>query len=99
MLKYGAETEINEIDDLGSTLKVKTHYKEYKAVKKEKRYDIRVKVNSRQQELAEYMRFSDEIADNKERKDISFCIEYPKKDTDGTYFVIKGYTVVDTYQV
>lgn len=67
-------------------------------------YRIKIKVLDTQQEMAEYLAFSKELSslrkDNKltvDKDDTTtypaFIIQYPKIDVDGSYFIVKCYTV------
>lgn len=67
-------------------------------------YRIRVKVLNAQEEMTEYIRFTKELAELRDRKNLTvdkddpsthpaFIIHYPKEDIDGSYFVVKSYTV------
>lgn len=67
-------------------------------------YRIRVKVADRNAEFWEYIQFTEEIAKLKaagrltvDKDDMltypTFIVQYPKVDLDGSYFVIKCYTV------
>lgn len=69
-----------------------------------KQYRIRVKVYNPQEEMTEYIRFTEEIAKHRANGTLAydkedgntrpaFIIEYPKENIDGGYFVIKSYTV------
>ena len=62
-------------------------------------YSIRVKVENSQGETAEYLKFTDKLRELRDSKRIyvdvddrqtipAFMIHYPKKDIDGSYFVI-----------
>jgi len=67
-------------------------------------YRIKVRVNGPQEEMAEYLRFTKELNELRLKESLtvdkddplsypSFIIHYPKKDKDGSYFIIKNYTV------
>lgn len=62
-------------------------------------YSIRVKVDNSQGETAEYLKFTDKLRELRDNKKIyvdaddrqtipAFMIHYPKKNIDGSYFVI-----------
>lgn len=69
-----------------------------------RQYKIRVHVKNAQEEMAEFIRFTEEITTHREQGTLmydredsstrpSFIIEYPATDVDGSYFVVKMFTV------
>lgn len=80
-------------------------YRRGEATKSLRNYRIKVKVVNAQDEMSEFIRFTDELAKLRKQgklavdKDDSttfpaFIIHYPKEDLDGSYFIVKSYTVV-----
>lgn len=70
-----------------------------------KSYKIRVAVKNAQEEMTEFIRFTDEIRKKRQQGKLTidlhdpstfpaFIIEYPKND-QGSYFVIKTYSIID----
>jgi hypothetical protein len=70
-----------------------------------KHYRTRVKVRNSQEEMTEFIKFSNELSQLRsegklmvDREDPStrpaFVFEYPKEDRDGGYFVIKCFTIL-----
>jgi hypothetical protein len=104
-MNYGSTKTIYPIDESGSTIvRVETYWRG-SVTKVHMQYRIRVKVYSAKEELTEYLKFTDEIANRRkdgtlayDRDDMSsrpsFIIEYPKENVDGGYFIIKSYTVL-----
>jgi hypothetical protein len=104
MIKYGETFETTDLDNNGSTLTLVKKWRNSEVAKTYRKYSVRVKVSSPQQEMAEYIKHTDMI---KEKKDSgllvlkdgedfmpSFLVEYPKQDQDGSYFVIKSWTEI-----
>lgn len=67
-------------------------------------YRIKVKVMDAQAEMTEFIRFTEEVAKHRSSGTLtvdkedpstypSFIIQYPKESVDGSYFIIKCYTV------
>ena len=102
MIHFGIEKETTELDNSGSTLTIIKKIHEGEVAKMFKTFSVRVKVRDSKEEMAEYLRYTDSIKEKKqdgllvmkEGSDYmpSFAIEYPKFDTDGSYFVIKSWS-------
>jgi len=88
----------------GTERSILTTYFDSKIVKTTKHYRIRIKVRNAQEEMTEYIRFTQEITKFKEEGRLiieddqtyepAFIIKYPKKNIDGSYFIIKNYCIV-----
>lgn len=74
-------------------------------VHKLRTYRVKVKVLSAQDEMTEFIRFTDELAKLRQKHRLgidpedqatqpTFSIRYPKYDVDGSYFVIKCWTEI-----
>lgn len=105
MTRFGKEVETTVLDDQGSTLDVIKSIANYDLKKAFKRYSIRVKVNNKKDETTEYLNFSEMIAEKRRAGLLvlrdpdpdtrpSFCVDYPKTDTDGSYFIIRTHTEI-----
>lgn len=94
VVKYGEQGKIITLDENGSTVTTHEVIHEYQTMKEENYYRIRVKVANKQEELKEYMKFSEDIKEHKDWKDTSFHVELPVTNIDGSYFVIKCYKTV-----
>lgn len=105
-MKYGTEKTTYPLDDDGSALVSIKKYRNGNVERTFRHYRIRIHVAGPKEELAEFIRFTEEIARCRQNNTLSvdkedastrpsFIIEYPSKDIDGSYFVIKSYTVVD----
>ena len=66
-------------------------------------YRIRIHVKNSQEEMTEYIKFTNEVSDLRKKNKLtvdkddslshpSFVIQYPKENIDGSYFIIKNYT-------
>lgn len=86
-MKHGNQHDITVLDDLGSNIKETTTIYDYKAGSKFRRYEIRVRVNDKAEELKEYIDFQ-KISEGK--LDPVFIIQRPK--LIGYYHVLKCYT-------
>jgi hypothetical protein len=87
-MKYGSETTTTTLDDDGSTLSIKTNYKDGTPMPETfKTYSIRVKVSNEQQQTEEMLRFSVESAG---KLDPSFHIE--RKVSNPTWYIVKCWT-------
>lgn len=101
-MQYGQVRTSQEKDD-GTAISVVEVIRDGLVVKSLRQFHIRVKVGDTQAETAEFLRFSDDLRLKREagtlvidREDAStipaFLIDYPKKDIDGSYFVVKRWT-------
>lgn len=89
--------------EFGTERSVITTYANSEVIKQVKHYKIRVKVHNAQEEMTEYIRFTNELAqarangtlyyDRDDATKPTFIIDYPNKD-GGSYFIIKSYSVV-----
>lgn len=91
-IDFGTERTSIKIYRNGETARTLKHYK------------IRTKVTNSQEEMTEFIRFTSEVGKHRddntlavERDDPStrpsFVLEYPKENIDGSYFVIKCWTI------
>lgn len=105
MMQYGTEKTTVTADD-GSSVTTIAKYREGERERIIRHYRLRVRVRSSQDEMTEYIRFTEELSRCRQnniltydREDAStrpaFIIDYPKNDVDGSYFVIKNYCVID----
>lgn len=103
MMNYGQEKQTTTLDDEGSTISKVITFFNGNPSKVIKQFRIRIKVGSAQQEMSEYIKFTDELRKKreagvlvKEKDDPStipaFVIDFPRFDEDGTYFVIKSWS-------
>lgn len=84
-MKYGTKSEITIIDsDSGSYREKIEHYKSGEVFKTKVTYCIRKRVENKQQELAEFIKFRKEYDVHKA---ISFGVEKPR-DFDGTWWYV-----------
>lgn len=68
-----------------------------------KRVTLRIRVHNKQEETTQFLLFSDLVEEKRQTGKLvlrdtdpatrpQFMIEYPKKDIDGTYFIIRSHT-------
>lgn len=92
MIEFGTERTVIQV------------YRDSEVTRTLKQYRIKVKVNTPQDEMTEYIRFTDEIAKRRENGTLvidrndhttfpAFILDYPRENIDGSYFCIKCYTV------
>ena len=104
-MQYGNTKTTYPIDESGSTITTIDTYWRDQLTKAIKQYRIRVKVYNHEEELAEYIRFTDDIAKHRcegtltcDKEDMttkpSFVIDYPKDNIDNSWFIIKSYCVI-----
>lgn len=103
---HGTKKAIYPIDSNSSIVKIKK-YRNGKAEKTMTHYRIKVHVKNAQEELSEFIRFTEELQRCRQSKTLTFdredknatrpafIIDYPQDMTDGSYFIIKCYTVFD----
>lgn len=107
-MKYGTTTTTFSLDNKGSTISTISKYRNGDTEKVMKHFRIRVKVFTPQDEMTEFIRFTDELSRCRkngtltwDREDAStrpsFIIDYPKENIDNSYFIIKNYTVFDIH--
>lgn len=107
-MKDGTDSTTIALDDKGSSISTVKKYRHGNVEKAWRRYYIKVIVRNSQEEMTEFMRFTDELAkcrnngtltwdreDNATRP--SFIIDYPKENRDGSYIIIKNYCVFDIH--
>ena len=103
-MQYGVEKTIEDLDD-GSTISSIDKYRKGKSANTVKHFRIRIKIYTSQQEMTEFINFTEELAKYRldkilvtDREDPStkpaFIIEYPKEDVDGSYFIVKNYCIM-----
>lgn len=103
MTEYGTEktTSTTNGDQISEVVK----YRRGEPVRTLRSYRVKVRVSGSQDEMSEFIRFTDELtklryksklAVDREDPDTfpAFILQYPKDDADGSYFIIKCYTVV-----
>lgn len=101
-MRYGVEKTTIVINENLSLTDIKK-IKDSEPYATWRQYRIRVSVRNSQEEMAEFIRFTKEIAERKVKAKLicdkhdpstfpAFIIEYPKND-QGSYFIIKRYTV------
>jgi hypothetical protein len=104
MTRYGTETETTFLDKHQSTVEVVSNIRDFEITRRVKRYCIRIKVNNKQDEMTQFLLFSDMIdqkkvdgslyVNPKEPQTVpSFGIEYRSDMPDG-YYVIRTYTEI-----
>jgi hypothetical protein len=107
-VSFGTTRTVYPLDEKGSTIATISKSRNGDIERVIKHYRIRVKVGSPQDEMTEFIRFTDELSrcrkngtltydrdDNSTRP--SFIIEYPKENVDNSYFIIKNYCVFDIF--
>lgn len=104
-MQYGSERTIYPLDQNGSSMSDLKHFRNGGVDNAIRTYRIRVKVNNSKEEMAEYIRFTEELAKLRSEGKLcgdkedpislpSFVIQYPKVDRDGSYFVVKCYSIL-----
>lgn len=104
MTRFGTEIDTDIVDELGSTVSIISTVHNYEIRKKLKRYCIRVRVEDKQQEMVEFLTFTDLIEQKRKEgtlfindKDPAsqpmFIIEYPDK-LGPWYSIIRSYTEI-----
>ena len=92
-MEYGSERVIIRFYEAGEVIRKMKHYK------------VRVKINGSQDEMTEFIRFTDKMGEYRKAGKLvvdkndpttrpSFVLDYPKDDIDGSYFIIKCYTIL-----
>lgn len=107
-MQYGSSKTTYPLDKKGSTIASISKYRNGETEVAMKHFRIRVKVYSAQDEMTEFIRFTDELdrcrkngtltydkEDSSTRP--SFIIEYPKENIDNSYFIIKNYCIFDIH--
>lgn len=103
-MKFGSETTTYPINDVGSSIADYKHYRVGSLDQAIRTYRISLKVRNSQEEMTEFIRFTTELAQLRKDKKLAyskdvalqpaFIIQYPKEDIDGSYYVVKCYSVV-----
>ncbi len=107
-MKYGTQKTTFALDNRGSTIASISKFRNSEVEKVMKHYRIRVHIKNAQEEMTEFIRFTDELdrcrkngtltydkEDNSTRP--AFIIDYPKENIDNSYFIIKNYCVFDIH--
>lgn len=105
-MQFGTEKTTFPLDSKGSTISTINKYRNGAVEKALKHFRIRVHVKNSQDEMTEFIRFTDELDRcrkngtlTSDREDAStkpaFIIDYPKENIDGSYFIIKSYCLFD----
>jgi len=94
-MRFGKQTETTTLDDDGSTVSVENNIIDYKTVRPiRKRYEYRVRVADKKEEMTEYLKFSDSLT--KDRLDPEFRLEYTRHGNEhGYYYVIKCWSTLE----
>jgi C4-type Zn-finger protein len=101
--RYGQIIEGQVVDNDGSTVEEITNMVDYSAKTNFRRATFRVKVENKQQETEEYIKWSNQVEEKRRagtlviKDDLTkpqFVLEYPKTDQDGSYFVIRSFTEI-----
>ena len=94
-MEYGQIEDEVQLDGDGSTVTIERNYVQRKLAKPvRRRYKYRVRVTNKKEEMAEYLKFTDSLTDDK--LDPAFTIERSKHgDANNYYFVVKCYTILD----
>lgn len=102
-MKFGTEKTTTDLDDIGSTGSLVNIYRDGEVAKSYKQFKIRVKVADTQQEMAEFIRWSDDMREKRKDGTLvlertednlmpTFTVQYPRFDNDGSYFVVRCWT-------
>lgn len=103
MTEYGTESTTYKIGNAQITKITKFRKGEEAFICKH--YRTRVKVNGSQDMMTEFIKFTDELVKYRDkgklvvdREDSSTCpafeFDFPKEDFDGSYFIIKRFTII-----
>lgn len=103
MTDYGTEKTTSTLS--GDIIAELVKYHKGQPANRLRSFRIRVKVTSAQEEMSEFIRFTDELSKLRQQGKLTvdkedpttfpaFIIKYPKEDMDGSYFIIKSYTVI-----
>lgn len=105
MTKFGSEKTITDLDENESRGSVTNIYRDGQVVKTFKQFKIRTKVANTQQEMSEFIRWSDDVREKRKSGLLavdkgdetflpSFAVQYPRDNEDGAYFTIRTWTEV-----
>jgi hypothetical protein len=103
MTDYGTEKTTSTLN--GNEIADVVKYRRGEIAVRLRNYRVKVKVVNAQDEMSEFIRFTDELAKLRQQGKLTvdkddattfpaFIIQYPREDVDGSYFIIKSYTVV-----
>ena len=98
-MTYGTEEQINVTDDLGSTVTTIRKIRENMVAKQFTKHKPRFKVANKKEEMTRYLEFTDILTQKRKLNRLvirdedpttmpAFLVEFPKYDTDGSYFVV-----------
>lgn len=103
MMEFGTEKTTSIV---GNTIisEIRKYYMG-EVAKSLRNHRIKVKVINAQDEMKEFIQFTDELNKLRQQGKLAvdkddattypaFIIQYPKEDLNGTYFIIKSYTIV-----
>jgi hypothetical protein len=91
---FGSTDTATIIDDNGSTIETEESYSNGLPVSPmRKTYNIRVKVNNQKEEHEEYVKFSDQVCNDKTMLKPVFTIERPNG--RDYYYVVKSYMILE----
>lgn len=95
---FGSQDTTYPLDDKGSMISDFKHFHKGGVDKAVRTYKTRIKVQNPQEEMSEFIRFTEELRELRRSKkltdDAAFVIQYPKEDKDGSYFITKCYSVI-----
>lgn len=96
-MEYGKLTERVKVDSK-TDVEAEYVYREGEGKLIRRRYERRIQVHDKRDEISEYLKFTDNIDKFRfEIKDICFKIEYPKDaNKNGDYYVIECWTELDS---
>lgn len=95
-LKYGKVKQTTHLDDNGSTITTEKNVRGGQYVKPiRKRYEIRERVTSDREEMAQMLKFYKELTDDKLDPEIKPKQHTKKGDENGYWDVLLCYTVVE----
>lgn len=103
MTDFGTEKTISILN--GNPIADVVKYHEGAATRSMRNYRIKIKVINAQDEMSEFIRFTSELSKLREQGKLTvdkddattfpaFIIQYPKESFEGSYFIIKCYTVI-----
>lgn len=96
-VKFGKTKETRVLDDNGSVITEEMNIRDSQVILPvRKYYEIRVRVNNREEEYLEYAKFSAEISKDNTMLDVAFRIEHSKiGDANGYYNIVRCYTQLE----
>ena len=103
LMLFGTTKTTTTMDDKGSTRTIIDKVRMGETVKTYRQYCVRIKVKDSKEEMTQYLKYTEVIRDLRAKnllvlkdEDVSlmpnFRVEYPKTNTDGSYFISKSWT-------